>query len=240
MLTSVVEGKWFDIDYSKQKTLKEMIERYKKEYTAHRTYYPQKREKSIFKHLYSFFGETCTLGEIEQRIGSYEQFRKVKGISPATVVKELGILRTMFNIARKQWKWKVDNPVSDIKLPKGRNERVRYLSEDEYKRLFEALGSSGEKWIKPLVAVALDAGLRFSNLCDLKWSEVNLFSKMITIDAEAMKNDDYLGVPLTDRAFQVFKELRKAQCLSGRVLHDNGKKLYDWRPSGLSVARREE
>lgn len=43
---------------------------------------------------------------------------------------------------------------------------------------------------------------------------------MITIDAEAMKNDDYLGVPLTDRAFHCFKELRKAQCLSGPVFYD--------------------
>lgn len=225
--TQIVEGKWFDIDHSKDKTLKEMIERYEKEYTVHRTYYPQKREKSIFKHLYSYFGETCTLGEIEQRIGSYEQFRKVKDISPATVVKELGLMRTMFNIARKQWRWKVANPVSDIKLPKVRNERVRYLSEDEHKRLFEALERSEEKWLKPFVMIAIDSGLRLSNLCDLKWSEVNMFSRMITIDAEATKNDDYLGVPLTDRVFQVFKELRKAQCLSGHVFHDNGKKLYD-------------
>jgi hypothetical protein len=72
--TQVIEGKWFDIDHSKQRTLKEMIERYDKEYTVHRTYYPQKREKSIFKHLYTYFGEFCTLGEIEQLIGGYEQF----------------------------------------------------------------------------------------------------------------------------------------------------------------------
>jgi integrase len=104
---------------------------------------------------------------------------------------------------------------------------VRYLSEDEHKRLFEAVEISEEKWLKPLVIIAMDTGLRLTNLCELKWSEINLFGKMITIDAEAMKNDDYLGVPLTDRAFQVFKELRKAQCLSGHVFHDSGKKLYD-------------
>jgi integrase len=77
------------------------------------------------------------------------------------------------------------------------------------------------------VVIAIDKGLRLSNLCDLKWAEVNLFSKMITIDADNMKNDDYLGVPLTDRALQVFKELRKVQCRSNHVFHDNGKKLYD-------------
>lgn len=225
--TQIVEGKWFDIDHFKQRTLKEMIERYEQEYTAHRKYYPKGRDKSIFKRLYGYFGEACTLGEIEQKIGGYEQWRKAGKVSPATIVKELGLLRTMFNIARKQWRWKLDNPVSDIRLPKVRNERVRYLSEDEQKALLEALEASERKWLKPLVIIAMDTGLRLTNLCELKWSEVNLFGKMITIDADAMKNDDYLGVPLTDRAFQIFKELKKTQCLSGHVFHDDGQALYD-------------
>ena len=227
--TQVTENKWFDIDHTKQKTLSEMIERYDKEYSSQRKYYPRKRDKSVFKNLYSYFGESCTLDEIEQKVGGYEQFRRAKGISPATVVKELGLLRAMFNIARKQWRWKIANPVSDIKMPKVRNERVRYLSEDEYKRLFDALEASKEKWLKPLVIIAIDTGLRLTNICDLKWTEVNLFGRMITLDADAMKNDDYLGVPLTDHALQVLKELRKTPCLSGHVFHDSGKKLYDGR-----------
>lgn len=95
------------------------------------------------------------------------------------------------------------------------------------KRLFESLEKSEEKWLRPLVIIASDTGLRLSNLCDLTWSDVSLFNRMITIDAEVMKNDDYLGVPLTDRALQVFKELREAQCLSGHAFHVNGEKLYD-------------
>lgn len=225
--TQVTENKWFDIDYTKQKTLREMIERYDREYSAQRKYYPRKRDKSVFKNLYYYFGESCTLGEIDQKVGGYEQFRRAKGISPATVVKELGLLRAMFNIARKQWRWKIANPVSDIKLPKVRNERIRYLSEDEYKRLLDSLDASGQKWLKPMVIIAIDTGLRLTNICDLKWTEVNLFGKMITLDAEAMKNDDYLGVPLTERAFQVLKELHKAPCLSGHVFHENGRKIYD-------------
>jgi integrase len=225
-LTSIQEGQWFETNY-KKKPLKEMIERYRTEYTEHKDYYQKARDKSIFKHLYAFFGQDALLSDVEERVGGYEHYRKADRAQMATILKELGLLRRMFNVARKQWKWKIENPVSDIELPKVRNERVRYLSEDEHKRLFEALEISEEKWLKPLIIIAIDTGLRLTNLCDLKWSEVNLFAKMITIDAEAMKNDDYLGVPLTDRAFQVFKELRKAQCLSGHVFHEAGKKLYD-------------
>jgi integrase len=225
--TQIVEGKWFEIDHSKQKTLQEMIKRYEKEYMVHRKYHSLKREKSIVKHLYAYFGETCTLGEIELSIGGYELFRKTKGISPATIVKELGLLRSMFNIARKQWRWKVANPVSDIKLPKVRNERVRYLSEKERLDLFDALEVSEDKWLYSFITMAIETGLRLSNLCDLNWSEVNLFSRMITINGESMKNDDYLGMPLTDKAFQILKELQKTPCLSGCVFHDDGTRLYD-------------
>ncbi|MBI5846516.1 MAG: site-specific integrase [Nitrospirae bacterium] len=225
-LMDIQEGRWFETNY-KKKPLKEMIERYRTEYTDSKGYYQKARDKSIFKHLYAYFGEDASLSNVEERVGGYEHYRKAESAQTATILKELGLLRRMFNIARKQWKWKIANPVSDIELPKVRNERVRYLSEDEYTNLLQALEASEQKWLKPLVIIAMDTGLRLSNICDLKWSEVNLFSKMITMDAEAMKNDDYLGVPLTDRIFQVFKELRKTQSLSGYVFHDNGKKLYD-------------
>ncbi len=204
-----------------------MIERYRTEYTEHKDYYQKARDKSIFKHLYAFFGENALLSDVEERVGGYGHYRKAESAQMATILKELGLLRRMFNVARKQWKWKIGNPVSDIELPKVRNERVRYLSEAEHKRLFEALEKCEQKWLKPLVIIAMHTGLRLTNLCELKWSEVNLFSNMITIEAEAMKNDDYLGMPLTGRAVQVLKELHKTPCISGHVFHDNGVKLYD-------------
>ena len=124
-----------------------------------------------------------------------------KGVRPATILKELGMLRRMFNVARKQWKWKIPNPVSEIELPKVSNSRVRYLDHDEQERLFKALDEIEEKWLKPFVTLAIETGLRLSNLCNLLWSEVNIFTKLITITAEKMKNRDNLGIPLTDVAY---------------------------------------
>lgn len=197
------------------------------EHTDTKDYYQKRRDKSIFKHLKSYFGEDATLQDVENTIGSFEQWRRGQNKKPATIVKELGLLRRMFNIAREQWKWKVSNPVSEIELPKVRNERVRYLSGDEYRRLFEALDNSEDAWLKPCVIIAIDTGLRLTNVCDLLWAEVNLFSRVITISAEKMKNNDHLGIPLTERAFQILREIQKVKCLSGHVFHDKGEKLYD-------------
>ena len=137
------------------------------------------------------------------------------------------MLRRMFNVARKQWKWKIANPVSDIELPEARNERVRYLAEDEHGRLAAALKTAGEKWLGPFVILALDTGLRLSNLCDLTWQEVDVFGRKIVIEAEKMKNGDYHGIPLTERACETLNALHRVRCLSNHVFHEDGKKLYD-------------
>lgn len=199
VLVDIQEGRWFE-NQSKNRMLEEMVIRFEAEFTDHKSYYQRKRDKTIFKHVKSYFGDGATLADVEKLVGGYEQHRRGH-VTASTIVKELSLLRRMFNVARKQWKWKVSNPVSDIKLPKVRNERVRYLSEKERLDLFDALEASEDTWLHSFVTMAIETGLRLSNLCDLKWSEVNLFNRMITINAESMKNDDYLGMPLTDNAF---------------------------------------
>jgi integrase len=222
--TDIEEGRWFE-NQAKRKTLKEMIERYKAEYTEKRTYFPKARDKSIIKHLYSFFGENSTLENVASQVGGYEMFRKCKVAKPATIVKELGLLRRMFNVARKQWKWKIPNPVSEIELPKVNNARVRYLDSVGLQQLFSALDRIEETWLRPLVIVALETGLRLSNLCNLIWSEVNLVSRIITIHADKMKNREYIGIPLSEAAYKAIRELQRVQSISNYVFHDKGEQL---------------
>lgn len=224
-LLEIHENRWFQHQVGK-KTLEEMVERYDKNYTSNKAYYQKARDKSIFKHLYAHFGEDCTLEEIENLIGDYELQRRAKGVKPATVIKELGLLRRMFNIARKQWKWKMPNPVSEIELPKVDNVRIRYLSQEEYQKLFAELDKAEERWLKPFVTIALETGLRLSNVCNLTWSEVNMFNRIISLSAEKMKNREHIGIPLSDNAYETLREQQKVRSISDHVFHHNGQKLY--------------
>lgn len=233
VMIDIEEGRYFE-NQSKKRTLKEMIEKFEAEYTDRKDYYSKARDKSIFKNLYAFFGKETTLREVEELVGGYEPHRRKqltnrgRSPEPASVLKELALLRRMFNVARKQWKWKVTNPVSDIELPRVRNERVRYLDPEEHARLLKALESEeSPKWLKFCVIIAIDTGLRLNNLCELRWAEVNMFSRMLVITAEKMKNEDYIGLPLTERVFQSLRDLQKVKCLTGHVLHDDGQPLYD-------------
>jgi len=244
IVSEIIDGAYFNNQIGKR-TLKEMINRYQSEYTNHRSYYCKARDNTTFKFLYKFFlrdkltldeklsldelsdlARHITLQDVENEIGSYEQWRKTKNIKPGTILKDLGLLRRMFNIARKNWKWKIPNPISDIELPKVRNERVRYLEPEENVNLFTALETAEETWIRPFVVLAIDTGLRLNNLCELMRTEVDLFNKSIRKAAEVMKNDEHLGIPLTQRAYQTLKELLRVPCVTGHVFHDNGKPLY--------------
>jgi integrase len=83
-----------------------------------------------------------------------------------------------------------------------------------------------ERWLRPYVVIALETGLRLSNICDLTWEEVNMSNRMIIISAEKMKNRDYIGLPISEDAYNTFRDLQRVRSISSFVFHDNGEKLY--------------
>ncbi|MDW7997996.1 MAG: site-specific integrase [Thermodesulfovibrio sp.] len=65
--------------------------------------------------------------------------------------------------------------VRKVKLLKGENKRLRYLTVDEIKRLL----SSCDKHIYPIVFIALNTGMRRGEIPNLKWSNVDLKENML-------------------------------------------------------------
>jgi site-specific recombinase XerD len=74
---------------------------------------------------------------------------------PAGVNRYLSTIKRVFSYAVKSTKKMSDNPAAQVKYLKENNERVRWLSEEEEKRLFEAL----PKQYHAMVIVALNSGL---------------------------------------------------------------------------------
>lgn len=61
-----------------------------------------------------------------------------------------------------------------MKRPKVRNERFSRLEEDEEDKLLAALDDCRNPYIKPTVILALETGMRRSELLSLKWGDVDL------------------------------------------------------------------
>ena len=206
-LTEITEGRFFNkAAEPKARTLRELIERYRLEVLPGQKY--PARVKSALSHVEDFFGLNSSMERVTEKAGGYELHRTREGAAPATVAKELGLLRRIGNIAIKRWRWITNNPVRFVEMPKVSNARVRYLNPEEVAKLQQALPS----WLRPLVVIARHTGLRRGNLLALTWEQVDARNRRLLIPET--KNGEPLSMPLTDTALRTLTELGRLRRLA--------------------------
>lgn len=213
--TQLVEGKFFEAPEGKEKTFRDLAEKYLLEWTVKKTLRSQERDKGIFKiHLIPIFGNMLIADIGPKHISHYKQKRKEKGANSDTINKELGLMKASFNVAIREWEWINSNPVSKVRMEKTGQGRVRFLAQGE----FEAIHDACEDWLRPIVVVARYTGLRMGNLLNLTWDQVNLFKRLIIIGKT--KNDEPIGLPACNTLFEILKALNKVRALkSNQVFH---------------------
>jgi integrase len=149
-----------------------------------------------------------------KEISKYKVLRLDECAKPATINRELAMLSKAFTLALEDWEWinGNDKPFSKISYERENNERARWLTEDEEKRLLE----SSPEWLCEIIVFALNTGLRQGELLSLEWNRVNLFHKTILI--EKTKNSKPKTVPLNQIAMDVI--LRKSEEKVRRIKND--------------------
>lgn len=157
------------------------------------------------------------------RLNEYKNVRLLK-VNGQTIKKELGVLKSAFSMAIREWEWVKDNPVSRIRMPKDPPGRIRFLSREEIERLLDC----SENWFKPVLIMAIHTGLRQGNIMPLTWDKIDLFRRIILLEADKMKNEENLGIPISDTLFETLKDLYKVRHLNSKLVFlKNGKPLYE-------------
>jgi integrase len=135
-----------------------------------------KRDELSLKSLKAFFkGETLqNIGP--EKIERYKAMRKAE-VSPATVNRELACLKTLFNKA-VEWAKAETNPAAKVKKFRENNARERILSPEEARRLIECAAPA----IRPVLIVALNTGMRRTEILSLKWRNVDFAKSFISIE----------------------------------------------------------
>ena len=165
----IVEGKYFDKQIGENKTVSDMLEKLMIEHAPTVSVSMQNSYSSYKKnHLIPFFGFKQIRAVSPKMISRYKVTRKREGAKPATVNRELAMLSKAFSLAVKEWEWLGENPVSKVQKEKENNERTRWLSEDEEKRLIEQCSG----WLKDIVIFDLNTGMRQDELLSLEWGRV--------------------------------------------------------------------
>jgi integrase len=127
---------------------------------------------------------------------------RLKVVSPSTVAREFNLIRSVLEIARREWGWVQVNVAKDVKRPPSPPPRNRRVSEDEAERLCMALGYTGgtPETISQRIAVAflfaIETGMRTGEICGLTWARVR--EKNVALPRT--KNGDAREVSLSKEA----------------------------------------
>ncbi len=137
--------------------------------------------------------------------------RRLSEVSIATVRKEMTIVRSVLESARRDWGMITVNPISDVKKPPAPPDRKRLFTEDEARRILIALGYAGQATtLQHQVAVALllafETGMRAGEMIDLTWDLVNIPEMYVTL--LDTKNSDDREVPLSPKAIELIEKMK--------------------------------
>lgn len=140
--------------------------------------------------------------------------RRLAIVSASTVKRELGLLHAVIEGVRRRLGL-TENPVSFVRRPKVRDARDVRLAPGEEERLLDAIRTeSRNPWLGPAVVLALETGMRRSELLALRWDNVDLQERVAFLPDT--KNGRSREVPLSSRAVATLRDLPRS--LGGQVL----------------------
>ena len=184
-------------------SFKEAIQRYSQEVSIFKKgHAPEKyrlAKLAQLKWAAKPLNEICSSHIAELRLS------RIKEVTPPTVRKELYLISSIFETARKEWGFtRLTNPVSSIRMPSAANPRRTRIPPETLTRLMEAVEVSNPL-LPTLIIVALETGMRRSELIRLKWTDINKDVAYL----EDTKNGHSRYVPLSDTAPQAIDTLPK-------------------------------
>jgi integrase len=225
---AIEEGRHFKTTEAKRHTLAEMVDRYTREIL------PRKSASSMTM-------QTQQLGWWREQLGMYvladitpsliAEYRDILARSQAnsTVNRYLSALSHAFTIAIKEWGWLEESPMRKVSKPKEPRGRVRFLSDDERKRLLEACRTSYNPRLYPAVVVSLSTGARKMEILSLRWRDVDFQRQTITL--HDTKNGERRVLPLQGHALELIQQHSNGSRMDSDFVFPsrNGKKPFDLR-----------
>lgn len=168
-----------------------------------------RNDMASVRKLKSYYGK-CQIKDITPH--KIEQYRKQRHesdeVKPATINRDIGILRRMFALAVKEGLIDI-NPclACSVKPLKVDNIKERFLTKEEEKALLsQCVGDNA--YMKPIIICALLTGTRKGEILGLKWKE-NIDLENRYINLLKTKNNKVRKIPMGNELFRIFKELNE-------------------------------
>lgn len=222
----------------KSHSFKELCNEYKK-WAERQRCYPSK--VYLIEKLEEHF-KTYPLRRFTSMILEQYQSDLMREYKPATVNRLLATIKHMFTKA-VDWEMVEEGilkKIRKVKFLEENNRRLRYLSGDEV----NALVKESAVHLKPIVLVAVNTGMRKSEILSLKWENVDLKHGFILLDRT--KNGERREIPINETVRQALLERHRGTDKKPRRLdvpyvfyeYQTGKPYTDVKTAFRSACRR--
>lgn len=196
-------------------TLDDLLERYQREVSPLKRGSVQEIQRIDVLRRHELAYRTMS-GLSQQDIASLRDER-LKTVAASTAVRELAILSHVLEVATRDWGLPLNrNVVKMVRRPVIRNERSRRLAGDEEQRLLAGCDSGKTPCFKTLLTVAIETGMRRSELLGLRWSDISHNRRVATL--HMTKNGEGREVPLSQRAYQALTDWKAKAQLDGSTI----------------------
>jgi integrase len=134
---------------------------------------------------------------------------RLKTTARGSVLRDMGLLSTVLEQARREWKWIKVNPVADVRKPANPDHRERLITGPEIRKMLRKLGHAHPvRTVSQAVAMAflaaLATGMRAGELCGLTWENVRGDHVVLPMT----KNGKMRRVPLSSTARKLIERMR--------------------------------
>jgi integrase len=159
--------------------------------------------KLAISQLTNDFGKQLLCDLSGEDLAGYQTRRKREGVSNRTINLELGVLRS---ILRRYRMWEAI--AADVDFLKESASPGRALTHDEETALLDAASKSRCRSLYPVIMVAINTGMRASEIRGLTWDRVDFLAKSLMVGKSKTAAGTGRVIPLNPRAAAVLEHWR--------------------------------
>ena len=191
----------------RDKDIRKFVEEYLAYAASNKTKSTFRRDRAILNKSFLPYIKVNRLSKIIPQMLENYKTERLKSVKHISVNRDLITIKAMLNKA-VEWGYLDKSPAERIKLFKIRkDERPQFLTKEEVERLL----SSCTEGLYPFVYTALNTGMRKSELTYLRWKDVDLDKRKITVHSREdwqSKSGKSRTVDINDNLFRFLKEYR--------------------------------
>ena len=157
-------------------------------------------EKTNLGHILPVLGQKLLTDIDANDISRYQRERLKDKAAPKTINLEVGTIR---GILRRHRLWANLQP--DVRMFPAPDDVGKALSLEDEKKLLDACAESRSRSLLPAVLLALNTGMRYSELRLLRWNQADLERRTVRVGKSKTEAGTGRVIPLNDRATKILK-----------------------------------